>query len=80
MADEQDYIIEGWKDIGKEWGFKNVSIDTIRRRARRLGMPFLRSGDTSYGRPWITKSSLITWWTNLQEKAINSHQKAAKMQ
>ncbi len=80
MADEQDYIVEGWKDIGKEWGLKKVTEQTVRRRARKLGMPFIRQGDPVYGRPIITKSSLTSWWFNLQEKAINSHQKAAKIE
>ncbi len=80
MVDDQDYIVEGWKDIGREWGLRHVSIDTIRRRARKLGMPFIRQGDDVYGRPIITKSSLTNWWLKLQEKAINSHQKAVKIE
>ncbi|HEX9920348.1 MAG TPA: hypothetical protein VGB21_02530 [Candidatus Methylomirabilis sp.] len=69
-----DEILEGWKEIGYYWGFRGVSVDTIRRKARRLKMPFLRTGDTERGKPWITKSALDTWWQKMQEKAVNSHQ------
>lgn len=69
---DDDIILEGWKEIGREWGLRGVSVDTIRRKARKFKMPYLRWGDKPNAPVWILKSNLLTWWAKVQKNTLNS--------
>ena len=57
-------LISGWKEIGRVWGMKGASIDSVRRKARRYHMPLFYDGN----RPTIEEEALKIWWEKFIEK------------
>ena len=64
-------LIRGWKDIRDHLGLR-CSIQTVRRLARRFGMP------VAYlmHKPTILDSMLTLWWLDMQARGLKKLRKS----